>query len=102
MFIAFVTKPSNDSFGDFISNNAPFGYQTFVKIVTNSNAKITDFGFFKTAKFNDGSTIINGIGIFNNWFVSIQQYRTHHKSEFNNLFLNTQQYKFSNNFFNNL
>ncbi len=88
MFIMFVTKPSNDSFGEFISRHAPFGHQTFIKIVTNSNAKIMDYGFFKTAKLNDGPTDVNGIGIFNNWFVLTQQYKSHRNPKFNILVLN--------------
>ncbi len=102
MFIMFVTKPSNDSFGEFISRHAPFGHQTFTKIVTNSNAKIMDYGFFKTAKLNDGSTTVNGIGIFNNWFVLMQQYELNYKPGFNGLFLNAQQnvlFKTSNKYF---
>lgn len=45
----FLTKPTNDSFGEYGASQAPTGTQTISKYTINSMSKIDDYVFFKLA-----------------------------------------------------
>jgi hypothetical protein len=89
--VGLFTKPTNDSFGEVISINAPFGFQTLIKMFVNTNTKIVDFGFFKTAVLSDRLINVCGIGMFKTWFVFIERDNTHPNSEYNKLLQTIQQ-----------
>lgn len=73
MLVAFITKPSNESFNDYTKNNLLVGSPLEKDIVAYFITKqtIIDFSFFKLGVVNIGDKNLKLFGIFNNWiFIS--------------------------------
>lgn len=65
---AYLTKPSDESLGKTIAQNAPLGLRSVIKISANTVTDIDDYVFFKTARFTS-DTQPSYIGAFNKWFI---------------------------------
>jgi hypothetical protein len=66
---AYLTKPTDESFGEEISKKAPLGTQTLTKTTINSTSTIKDYVVFKVAKLplesSDMST--QYLGVAHHW-----------------------------------
>lgn len=76
IFDTYLTKPSDESIedpplaglGKTISQNAPIGFQTVIKIGANNVTQIDDYVFFKTARFA-GDNKPSYLGVANHWLL---------------------------------
>lgn len=67
LVFAYLSKPSNESFGESVAHQLPIGSQTIGKILINMSTNIHDFIFFKIAVLPIDKNSIVFVGIINYW-----------------------------------